>query len=253
MSERDQPRAAQGFYERAYSQTADEGQRFGAWRAITGAGKADRALRALRGLPHDGVSVLDVGCGDGALLAELRARRPRWTLAGVEVAVAPARIARERLPGIDVRVYDGSRLPWPGANFDVALLSHVLEHVADPQATLREVARVGRLVVVEVPLEDNLSARRPSKRTHAEEIGHLQRLSRADVRRLVRDAGLELREELTGTLTREALRFFAADRGAQLRADAKWAIQRALHRCVPALAERIFTVQYVALCAAPAR
>jgi SAM-dependent methyltransferase len=242
-------RAAQAFYERAYSQTAADGARFGAWRAITGAGKADRALRVLRALPPEGVRLLDVGCGDGAVLAQLAARRPRWTLAGAEIAAAAARLATERLPGLDVRVYDGSRLPWPDASFDVGLLSHVLEHVADPRALLREVARVCPLVVVEVPLERNLSARRAAKRDHAGEIGHLQVLSRADMRALAHDAGLELREELTGTLNRQALGFFADDRPARRRADAKWMIQRALHRWAPALAERLFTVQYVGLCA----
>ncbi len=252
MSSEDE-RAAQEFYERAYSQSAADGRRFGAWRAITGAGKAERALWALRALPRDGTSVLDVGCGDGALLAEFAARRPGWTLAGVEIAQAAARIARTNLPAVDVRVYDGTRLPWPDASFDAGLLSHVLEHVPDPPATLREVARVCGVVVVEVPLEDNLSARRASKREHADEIGHLQRLSRGDVHAIVAAAGLELRAETTGTLTRAALGFLAEDRGARRRADAKWVVQRILHRCAPARAERIFTVQYVALCAPPPR
>jgi hypothetical protein len=105
--------------------------------------------------------------------------------------------------------------------------------------------------VIEVPLERNLSARRASKRGQAGEIGHLHRLSRRDVQALVRDAGLELHEELTATLTRDALRFFATDRAERRRADATWAVQRALHRAAPRLAERIFTVQYAALCRPP--
>jgi SAM-dependent methyltransferase len=245
--------AAAAFYERAYAHSAADGARYGAWRALTGAGKADRALRVLRGLPPAGVRLLDVGCGDGAVLAQVAARRPGWALAGAEIADTPARLARERLPAADVRVYDGARLPWPDASFDAGLLAHVLEHVADPSAVLREAARVCRLIVVEVPLEDNLSARRASKRAQAGEIGHLQRLSRGDVHRLVHDAGLELREELTATLTRDALRFFAEDRAGRRRADATWAVQRVLHRCAPAPARRIFTLQYVALCAPPRR
>ncbi|MEA2272405.1 MAG: hypothetical protein QOI98_1113 [Solirubrobacteraceae bacterium] len=245
-----QSSASRDFYERAYAQSETDGLRFGAWRQVTAAGKADRALRALRALPEEGVTVLDVGCGDGALLVELGRRRPHWMPAGVEIAPAAARIASERLPGVEVRTYSGARLPWPDGSFDAGLLSHVLEHVAEPLATLREVARVCRLVVVEVPLERNLSAGRRSKRAQAQTIGHLHRLSRADVRRLVNTAGLELRDELTGTLSRAALRFFAVDTAARLRADVKWAVQRGLARAAPALAERVFTVQYVALCAA---
>ncbi len=243
--------ASHDLYERAYAQPETAGLRFGAWRQLTAQAKAERVLQVLRALPDGGVTVLDVGCGDGAVMVELARRRPEWALSGVEVASAAAHLASSRLPGMTVRTYDGERLPWPDASFDVGVLAHVLEHVADPVSTLREVARTCRLVVVEVPLERNVSAARHSKRAQAQTIGHLQRLTRRDVRAIVAAAGLELRKELTGTLSRDALRFFAAGTPARVLADAKWAIQRVLHRGAPVLAERVLTVQYVALCASP--
>ena len=126
--------------------------------------------------------------------------------------------------------------------------SHVLEHVEEPVALLRELARVCRLVVVEVPLERNLSAARRSKRREAESIGHLQRLSRVRVRDLVRASGLQVSDEFTDTLSREAMHFFAGGWSERLAADAKWLVQRGLHRLWPWLARRLFTVQYVAVC-----
>src|SRR5213075_2506045 len=106
--------------------------------------------------------VLEVGCGDGALLAELADRGFAPTLAGFEISERAAEIARGR--GLDVEVFDGSHLPAGDASYDLGILSHVLEHVRDPGELLRETARVCRAVVVEVPLEANLSARRSGKR-----------------------------------------------------------------------------------------
>jgi SAM-dependent methyltransferase len=235
-------------HEASYTLPPADALRFGEWRRTTASGKAGRVVHALRSLPAEGISVLDVGCGDGALMVELSERRPGWAARGVEVSRAAAAIAADRLPGAAVRAYDGATLPWPDGSFSVGVLSHVLEHVADPVALLSEAGRVCRLVVVEVPLERNLSARRPSKREHAEEIGHVQRFSRDDVRGIVEDAGLKLCEEATATLSRAALRFFADGLAARLQADGKWAVQRIVHRAAPALARRLFTVQYVALC-----
>jgi SAM-dependent methyltransferase len=235
-------------YEDAYSLPHADALRYGAWRRVTAIGKAQRVVHALRAYAAADLRVLDVGCGDGSLLAELTVRRPWWSYAGVEVSQAAAAIAGGRLSGVRVDTYDGERLPWPDGSFDAGVLSHVLEHVADPIALLREAARVSGLVVVEVPLERNLSARRRSKREQAGEIGHVQRFSRRDVRRIVEAAGLERHDETTATLSREALRFFATSGLERARTDAKWLAQRALHVAAPALARRVFTVQYVVRC-----
>jgi hypothetical protein len=57
-------------------------------------------------------------------------------------------------------------------------------------------------VIVEVPLEDNRSARRPDKRAEAARIGHLHFFSRADVHELIDGAGLVCEAELTDPLPR---------------------------------------------------
>jgi 1-acyl-sn-glycerol-3-phosphate acyltransferase len=249
----DRPGAGElrAFYDRSYAATGDEMHRAIAWRAIGAQGKAERVLRGLDGrAATDGaLRVLDVGCGDGALLEQLRLRRPRWRLAGTEIVQAPVRAAQERNPQADVRLYDGEHLPWPDGAFDVAVLSHVLEHVPDPAATLREAARVARRVVVEVPLEANLSAARASKRAGAARLGHLHRLARADVHRHARAAGLAVEGELTDPLPRAVHRFFATTPARRAAADARWLVRRTLHRAAPRAAERLFTVHHLAVLA----
>jgi len=236
------------FYEHAYSEDPAASAAHARWRALGALGKADHvvALCARAGVSPS--STLDVGCGDGALLCELRERRFGGRLHGVEISQAAVAIARER-PQIDaVAVYDGVHLAADEGSYDLGILSHVLEHVPDPAALLAEVARACRTVVLEVPLESNWSARRAGRRAHAAEIGHLQRLDRRAARRIVSRAGLSVACELDDPLPREVQLFFAAGARARALATAKSLVRNRLHRLAPSLARRLFTVHYACLC-----
>jgi SAM-dependent methyltransferase len=105
-----------------------------------------RRLRALGGhlldlLPR-GSRVLDVGCGDGLLTRWLADRRPDLRLEGTDVLVR----GRTHVPVVP---FDGCRLAWPAGAFDVVMFVDVLHHTRDPEALLREGARVaGRALVL---------------------------------------------------------------------------------------------------------
>jgi SAM-dependent methyltransferase len=242
------------FYDEGYTRTPSEAALYARWRALGAIGKADHVLdlcsrAGLRAGGHP-IDTLEVGCGDGALLSELSRRGFSGRLAGVEITQAAVAIARSR-PEIDsVELYDGLHLPVPDRAYELGILSHVLEHVPDPSALLAEVARACRTVIVEVPLEDNISAKRAAKREHADEVGHLQRLSRDGARSIVTRAGLRVACELEDPLPLSVHRFFASSPSARAGATAKWAIRAGLHRIAPSTARRLFTVHYACLCTA---
>jgi SAM-dependent methyltransferase len=237
------------FYDRAYSRHGEEGERLARWRALSAVGKADHVMELGARLGLAPERVLEVGCGDGALLAELADRRFAAKLAGVEISAEAAAIARSR--GLEVETFDGTRLPAEDDSYDLGILSHVLEHVPDPAALLSETARVCRAVIVEVPLEANLSARRSSKRSGAAEIGHIQSLDRAAVSSLVEGAGLRVAAELLDPLPAQVHLFFATTPAQRARAKLKAAVRRAVFGASPPLASRLFTLHYACACVRP--
>ena len=91
-----------------------------------------------------GQRALDIGCGPGALTGELVERLGAEAVAAVDPSEPFVIAARERHPGVDVRRAAAEELPFPDAEFDVALAQLVVHFMADPIAGLREMARVTR-------------------------------------------------------------------------------------------------------------
>jgi SAM-dependent methyltransferase len=236
------------FYEDSYAREGEQALLYSRWRALGAQGKADHVIELCSRAGVHPTSTLEVGCGDGALLCELRHRGFGGALHGVEITSAAVKIAGERAEIDSVELYDGRRLKDADGAYDLGIVSHVLEHVTDPAALLAEVGRVCGAVVVEVPLEDNLSARRGGKRAHAEEVGHLQRLSRASARAMVSQAGLRVAGELEDALPLKVHRFFADTPAANAAGVGKWGLRRGMHLLAPPLARRLFTVHYACVC-----
>jgi SAM-dependent methyltransferase len=235
------------FYDAAYT-TEDpaEAERLGRWRALGARSKADHAETLLARAGFEPATIVEIGCGDGSLLAELAARRIAPAIDGFELSPTAAGYARERGVARRVEAFDGRHVPAGDKAYDLAVLSHVLEHVPEPLPLLEEAARVARRVLIEVPLEANRSAARPAKRAEAARIGHLQRFDRAAVKRLLAAANLAVEHELADPLPYEHHAFFGARRTAAV----KWAVRSAAHRLAPGAAERLFTVHYAIITAA---
>ena len=92
-------------------------------------------------LAHD---VLDIGCGAGELLPDLRRHAPLARIVGVDPAPGMLQLARLRQPDAHCALMDAQRLALRDQAFDVALLAFVLFHLPDPIAGLRELRRVLR-------------------------------------------------------------------------------------------------------------
>jgi SAM-dependent methyltransferase len=99
-------------------------------------------------------AALDLGCGDGSNLTWLNGHFPR--LYGSDYNIL--RLMRAAKLGFDVRLFMADILNYPTEDdaFDVIFFNHVLEHIRDDAAALREVRRIlkpGGLLILGVPNE----------------------------------------------------------------------------------------------------
>jgi SAM-dependent methyltransferase len=105
-------------------------------------GRRTRVLsKALAQLLPTRVRVLDVGCGDGTIDRLIMEARPDVHIEGIDVLVRPQ-------TDIQVTRFDGHRIPFADASFDVVMFVDVLHHTADPAVLLQEATRIARRFVV---------------------------------------------------------------------------------------------------------
>ena len=249
-----EPESLAAFYEKGYTVTDPaEAERLGRWRALGARNKSANVLALCGSAGLRPRTVVEIGCGDGALLHALATHGLAERYDGFELSSPAARIAAGRgIPGAGrIESYDGERVPADAGAYDLAVLSHVLEHVPEPARLLAEAARVASHVLVEVPLEDNHSAKRPRKRAEALRIGHIQAFSRADVHALAAGAGLRVLAERTDPLPYAHHTFFATDARGRAKGGVKWAARKGIWRLAPRTAEQLFTVHHAALLARP--
>ena len=89
-----------------------------------------------------GQRVLDVGCGPGALTAELVERVGASAVSAVDPSESFVEAAKERHPEVDVQRAQAERLPFADAAFDAALAQLVVQFMSDPEVGVSEMRRV---------------------------------------------------------------------------------------------------------------
>jgi SAM-dependent methyltransferase len=105
-------------------------------------------------IPEQVETIIDVGCGDGAITNALGRR---WAVTGIDSS-------REALRHVTTKAVlgDARELPFPDASFDLAMSSEMLEHLDDVSyvAAVRELRRVAAdYILISVPYREDLGMR----------------------------------------------------------------------------------------------
>jgi ubiquinone/menaquinone biosynthesis C-methylase UbiE len=142
----------------------------------------------------NGLAVLDIGCGTGALLRRL-ADGGAAKLAGVDASEGMLAEAR-RLAGnrpIEFFYSPAHELPFEDGTFDVVTTNIAFHHFAEPAQVIREMARVlkpgGRVLICDLNGE-GLGGRMMI--AHGRRKGDLYHYTRREVERMMKDAGLRV-------------------------------------------------------------
>jgi SAM-dependent methyltransferase len=96
--------------------------------------------RFLELVPPAGRLTLDLGCGEGRLARDLKARG--HTVVGVDITAELVDAAREADPGGDYRVADAAAVPFDDAAFDLVVAFMSLQDMDDMEPAVHEAARV---------------------------------------------------------------------------------------------------------------
>jgi SAM-dependent methyltransferase len=140
--------ALDGYYPKGYHSTTRR-YRGGMDRVLSMVHRS--RIRTLERLIGGAGSVLDIGCGPGVLINQMRSRG--WKVRGTERSHSAAQQARDVFH-LDVSAVDVDALVAEGATYDAVVLWHVAEHLHKPAETVRAIARLlrpGGVLLIAVP------------------------------------------------------------------------------------------------------
>ena len=213
------------------------------WRCLGARDKCSNIVSLCAELEHD--RILEIGCGEGAILERLSALGFGARFAGLEISPSAVACAvQKKIPNCEVWLFDGYESPFSPGEFDLAILSHVLEHAEHPRKLIQEASRVAKHVFIEVPLEDTW---RLSDDFVFDRVGHINFYSCKTIRRLVQSCGMQI----TGARTSHAsLPSYLYRKGKFLGTLTYWMKEGGLRVC-PAVAAATLVYHYALTCWQP--
>jgi ubiquinone/menaquinone biosynthesis C-methylase UbiE len=210
------------------------------WRRLGAIDKADNIVSLCGDLPHD--SIIDIGVGEGSILQRLSDLNFGAGLYGLEISPSGVETTKNKKIEnlIDCQLFNGYDIPYDEKKFDLAVVSHVIEHVEFPRRLIYEAARVARYLFIEVPLEHTVRLRHDYT---ANKVGHINFYSPKTIRRLLQTCNLRvLRQDITNP-SRATCEYAIGKKGV-----AQHFVRSAMLKALPRIAPAIFCYHAAMVC-----
>lgn len=204
------------------------------WRKLGAVDKAINVISTCSEIPHD--TILEIGAGEGALLQELSNYNFGNELCALEISQSGAdAISKRNLKNLkEIKLYDGYVIPFDDNEFDVVILSHVVEHLEHPRILISEAARVSKHLFIEAPLEDVLTAPKDFKITRA---GYINFYSYKNIRKLAQSVDLDCLNQKISNPSFAVHKYLYKNK---IKAVVKYSIRKLMLTLFPKIASYVF-------------
>lgn len=191
-------------YNNQYSDKLEE------WRQTGAIGKVKNIMEVAGDLKFN--KIADVGAGAGNILSLLSSYHFGNELTAIEISdSAIAQIKKKRIKRLQQIVpFDGYKIPFDDNSFDLAICSHVIEHVEYPRKLLQEIKRISRYQIFEVPID--FSFRVDKKFRHFTSYGHINIYTPALFKFLLKTEGFQLLNEKYALYDKSVLKLQLKDK-----------------------------------------
>ncbi|NIJ54990.1 class I SAM-dependent methyltransferase [Dyadobacter arcticus] len=141
-------------------------------------------------------NVLEVGAGEGSILQWLS----KWDFCSdmncVEISESGIQLIKEKnIKNLnDILLFDGYKIPYPDNHFDLVFCSHVMEHVEHERILLREIKRVSKYHIFEVPIDFSFYVDKKLK--HFLSYGHINIYTPALFRFLLQSENYQVQKDI---------------------------------------------------------
>lgn len=172
-----------------------------AWRMLSAKYKAKNMVEVCQSIQPK--KILEVGAGDGSILHFLNEWNFGEELYALEIAPSGVEKIKERnLPKLkEAQVFNGYQIPYGDNSFDLIILSHVLEHVEHERILIRELKRVAKHLVIEVPRDYRFGV--DQRLSHFLAYGHINMYTPTLLRFLLKSEGLDIVADKSSLITPE--------------------------------------------------
>lgn len=210
------------------------------WRRLGAIDKVENIVSLCGNLPRH--SILEIGAGEGSILKRLSELNFGGEFYALEISPSGVEMIKNKNISrlVECKVFDGYQIPYDNERFDIAILSHVVEHAEHPRLLLYEASRVAKYLFIEVPLEDTI---RMPRDFVFDRVGHINFYSRKTIRRLVQSCKLRVIDQITTNPSKGTYTYHNGGKGL-----INYYIKQVLLKVLPDVATEVFTYHSALVC-----